>query len=137
VAAANRRDEAHDLATALVTRIGRDLVVPDPVIVEVDQLLRSRASTHAARLFLGALAGGEHQVAFMTPGLLRGAAAIDARFADLDVGFVDAAVMAVAERHELPILTFDFEHFRATAPGRGFWRLVVDEQRYAESTRRS
>jgi hypothetical protein len=41
--------------------------------------------------------------------------------------------MALAERHDLPILTFDFEHFRATRPRRGYWRLVVDEARYAES----
>ena len=43
--------------------------------------------------------------------------------------------MAIAERHSLPILTFDFEHFRATGPERGFWRLVIDEARYAESTK--
>lgn len=44
--------------------------------------------------------------------------------------------MALAERHGLPILTFDFAHFRATKPARGHWRLVVDEARYAESTGR-
>ena len=59
---------------------------------------------------------------------------IDARFADLDLGFVDGCVMAVAERMQAPILTFDFEHFRATRPTHGFWRLVVDEARYADAT---
>ena len=44
--------------------------------------------------------------------------------------------MAVAERDDLPILTFDFEHFRATRPRRGFWQLVVDEARYADSVER-
>jgi hypothetical protein len=44
--------------------------------------------------------------------------------------------MALAERHRLPILTFDFAHFRATRPRRGYWTLVVDEARYAESTGR-
>jgi hypothetical protein len=44
--------------------------------------------------------------------------------------------MALAERRRLPILTFDLEHFRATRPPRGSWRLVVDEARYAESTGR-
>jgi hypothetical protein len=43
--------------------------------------------------------------------------------------------MALAERRRLPILTFDFEHFRATRPARGYWRLIVDENRYAEATR--
>src|SRR5918994_4229755 len=65
----------------------------------------------------------EHTPVFLSPGLLRRAAAIDARFADLGLGFVDASVMAYAERHELPILTFDFHDFRAATPERGHWRL--------------
>lgn len=134
VAAANRRDRAHDLAAALVTRLGRDLLVPEPVVVEVDQLLRRRVSTDAARLFLSSLARGEHGVGFLTPGLLRRAVEIDARYADLDLGFTDSAVMALAERSAMPILTFDFEDFRATTPERGHWQLVVDESRYREST---
>jgi hypothetical protein len=48
-------------------------------------------------------------------------------------GLVDGAVMALAERQELPILTFDFTHFRSTRPEKGFWRLVVDETRYADA----
>jgi predicted nucleic acid-binding protein len=59
--------------------------------------------------------------------------AIDARFADLDLGFVDAAVMAFAERHQLPVLTFDFEDFRAAPPARGSWQLVIDETRYLDA----
>jgi hypothetical protein len=42
--------------------------------------------------------------------------------------------MAYAERHELPILTFDFEDFRAAPPESGYWRLVIDESRYANAT---
>ncbi len=134
VAAANRRDQAHSLAAALVTQLGRDLLVPDPVLVEVDQLLRTRVSSHAARLFLQALAIGEHTIGFLSPGMLRRAVEIDARFADLDLGLVDTAVMAWAERHDLPILTFDFAHFRAAQPPGGYWRLVIDEARYADAT---
>jgi uncharacterized protein len=104
-----------------------------PVVVETDQLLRARVGAHAARLFLAALAAGEHEVAFLSAGLVRRAVEIDAGFGDLDLGFADAAVMAVAERHDLPILTFDFEAFRASRPRRGFWQLVVDEARYADS----
>ena len=73
VAAVNRRDEAHRLAAALVTQLGTDLLVPLPVAVEVDHLLRGRVGPAAARLFIRALAGGEHSVAFATPALLRAA----------------------------------------------------------------
>jgi len=123
------------LAAVLVTELGRGLVVLDPVIVEVDYLLRTRIGSHAARRFLEALVAGEHEVAFLSSALLRRAAAFDASYADLDLGVTDAAIMAYAERHRLPVLTFDFEHFRATRPGRGFWRLIVDEARYREATR--
>jgi uncharacterized protein len=132
----NRRDEAHALAAELVARLGRNLVVPEPVIVEVDQLARARVGAHAARLFLAALDAGEHEVAYLSPGILRRAIEIDRRHGDLDLGLADASVMTLAERRGLPILTFDFEHFRATRPPHGHWRLVVDEARYAESTGR-
>ena len=36
--------------------------------------------------------------------------------------------MAYAERHDLPILTFDFRDFRATESARGPWRLVLSEE---------
>jgi predicted nucleic acid-binding protein len=134
VAAANRRDRAHRLASGLVTELGRGLVVPEPVVTETDIFLRSRYGPRPARLFLQRMAAGTHEVLYLTPGLLRRAALIDARYADLGLGFVDAALMACAERHDLPILTFDSRHFRAALPERGAWRLVVDEERYSALT---
>jgi predicted nucleic acid-binding protein len=110
--------------------------VPAPVVVEVDQLLRSRIGAHAARAFLTAIVAGEHSLALLSASLVGRAVEIDADFADLDLGLVDGCVMAVAESGRLPILTFDFGHFRATRPDRGFWRLVVDEARYAQATSR-
>jgi predicted nucleic acid-binding protein len=135
VAAINKRDEAHALSVALVTQLGRDLVIPDPVLVEVDYLMRARVSMTAARSFMKAIAAGEHRVAFLSQGLLQRAVEIDSSFADIGLGFVDATVMAYAERHNLPILTFDFEHFRATSPEHDHWKLVIDEHRYQDATR--
>lgn len=40
--------------------------------------------------------------------------------------------MAVAERDHLPVLTLDFEHFRAARPPQGYRRLVIDEHRYQQ-----
>ncbi len=79
------------------------------------------------------MAVGEHSLAYLTPGLVRRAVEVESAYADLGLGFVDACVMAIAERHELPVLTFDFAHFRATRPAEGYWRLVVDEARYADA----
>lgn len=102
--------------------------MPDPVIVEADALLRRRSAHRGARGFLAAIVAGEHRRAPLTPGLLRRAAELDARYADLGLGLVDATVMAYAERHDLPILTFDFRHFRATESAHGPWRLIVGER---------
>jgi predicted nucleic acid-binding protein len=136
LAAANRRDRAHALAAALVTQLGRQLVVPDPVIVESDHLLRRRVGLGSARLLLDSLAEGELAIGYATPGLVRRAVEIDRRYRDLDLGFCDGFVMAYAERHRAPVLTFDFAHYRATRPEHGHWRLVVDEARYDASLRR-
>lgn len=134
VAATNRRDRAHQIAASLVSALGRDLIVLEPVLVETDQLLRARVGAESARLFLSSIVNGEHEAAFLTSGLLRRAVEIDARFSDLNLGLADASIMAYGDRHDLPILTFDFEDFRAAPPPRGFWRLVVDEARYREAT---
>lgn len=133
VAAANRRDEAHELAAGLVIELGRDLLIPSPVLPEVDHLLRTRVGADVARLFLDAIAAGSHTVAYLTPDLLRRAVAIDARFESLNLGFVDGCVMAVAERQLLPVLTFDFRDFRAAPPSAGSWQLVIDEGRYLDA----
>jgi predicted nucleic acid-binding protein len=133
LAAAYRNDPAHKLAWPLVTALGRNLVVLDPVLVEADHLLCQRSGPYAARALLTAMVAGEHSAAFLSPGLLHRAIEIDAQHADLDLGLVDASVMAYAERHELPILTFDFVDFRAARPAQGHWRLVIDEARYADA----
>jgi predicted nucleic acid-binding protein len=133
VAAANRRDRAHEFAKRLVASLGQQLVILDAVMVEVDQLLRTRVGRHSARQFLAAVAQGAHSAAYLSTGLLRRAAELDAQYADLNLGLVDASLMAYAERHELPILTFDFADFRATRPARGHWRLLVDEARHADA----
>lgn len=109
--------------------------MPDPVVVEVDQLLRSRVGGDSARLFLEAVSSGEHTLLSGSPAVLRRAVAIDAQFADLQLGYTDAVVMAIAERDRVPILTFDFQHFRAAHPADGYWQLVIDEHRYGQHVR--
>ena len=116
--------------------LGRGLLIPDPVLVEANQYFRRRATPRAAQAILAGITSGRHTLLFLSPKVLQRAVQIDSRYADLDLGLVDAAVMAFAERRDLPILTFDFRDFRATAPEQGDWRLVVDEARYRAATRR-
>lgn len=136
LAGLNRRDEAHALAATLIGLSGRDLVVPDPVIVEVDHLARRHLGDDSARRFLQAMASGAYTRGVLTPTLFAEAVAIDRHYADLGLGVADASVMALAAATGHPILTFDFTDFRAAPPrSGGAWPLVIDEARYAQGLR--
>ena len=92
--------------------------------------MSKRLGGSAARTFLKEVAGGTHEVAYLSAGLLRRAVELDNRYADLNLGFSDTCLMAIAERHELPILTFDFADFRATESASGPWHLFLEEHAY-------
>jgi uncharacterized protein len=128
ISAIDKDDPAHRMASTAMSHLRRAAIVPSPVMVEVDHLARRRAGDAAARRFIETLVGGAHEIAFMTQGLMRRAAELDSRYADLNLGLVDGCVMAIAERHDLPILTFDFTDFRATESASGPWRLAIDER---------
>lgn len=130
VSAIDKKDPAFAMAGTALETLRRNAIVPSPVIVEADHLVRKRVGNHAARRFLKTVAGGGHEVAFLTAGLMRRAAELDRKYADLNLGFVDASVMAIAERHDLPIFTFDFTDFRATESESGAWRLAISEDVY-------
>jgi predicted nucleic acid-binding protein len=94
-------------------------------------MLRDRGGPDPARRLLNALVAGAYQRATLSPSLFAAACAIDRTYGDLDLGLVDASVMAVAAATDSAILTFDFTHFRAVPQARGrAWRLVVDEAEY-------
>ena len=64
----------------------------------------------------------------------RRAVEFDRRHAALGLGLVDAAVMAVSDSADAPILTFDFTDFRAAPRADGRPRaLLVDESAYARA----
>lgn len=136
VAAADRRDSGHALAASLIGKLRRAAVIPTPVLVEVDHILRSRLGSFSARRFLSAVAGGTYEVAYLSAGLFRRAVELEGQYADLNLGLADTSVMAIAERQKLPILTFDFADFRATESASGPWHLAIDEQTYLRATQR-
>jgi uncharacterized protein len=137
VSAIDKDDPAHRMASTVMRHLRRAAIVPSPVMVEVDHLARRRAGDAAARKFMKTVIGGAHEIAFATQGLMRRAAELDGRYADLNLGVVDGCVMAIAERHDLPIFTFDFTDFRATESASGPWRLAIDERVYEREVGRA
>ena len=91
--------------------------MPAPVLVELEYLLRQASDPDAFRAFLDDSARG----AFTIEALLREdyerVGELLQTYADLRLGFVDAAVLAVTERLREPKLaTLDHRHFRILRP---------------------
>jgi predicted nucleic acid-binding protein len=87
-------------------------VLPWAILPEVDHIVASRLGEPAARAFRNDLAEGAFAVEWGVPADLARAAALDARYADLHLGLVDGAVMAIAERLAArAIATLDLRDF--------------------------
>jgi predicted nucleic acid-binding protein len=129
VSAINRGEHRrHQFASDLLARLGRDVVVPWPVLVEVDLLLRARGYPFAAIAFSENLAAGVHRLEAPTASELELALKLGKRYLDSGVDLPDLIVMAMASRRRAQILTWDFRHFRAVVLRRGHhWPLVVEE----------
>jgi len=133
VAAMDQRDPAHPMASHAIRTLRQEAVIPTPVLAEVDHLVRKRSGSATARGLMRSIARGTFETEPLTSGLLRRAVEIDARYADLELGLVDTAVMAIAERHRFPVFTFDFTDFRATESADGPWPLLLDENTYRKA----
>ena len=112
-------DAWHERALALLKSARSGLVVPSPVIPEVDHLLGRRLGRSACEAFYRGLAEGFFHVADLPKGGYARVAEINAAFADLKLGFVDAAVVAIAEFVDVRrIATTDLRDFRQLAAAR-------------------
>lgn len=128
IAALDRTDPYHGIAVRVLQAARSEAIVPDPVVIEVDILARRWLGASKGRAFLGMLQAGFHTRRSITDALWRRAVEIDRRYADLNLGLVDASVMAMAEARGEPVFTFDFRAFRGVpGPDNGVWPLVVTE----------
>lgn len=101
-ASLDRSDQDHAACRKLIEEASEPLVIPSPVLVEVDYWIHER-------LHVGVL------VALLDD--YRRVRELADVYADADLGFVDAAVLAVVERlGEVKLATLDERHFRAVRP---------------------
>lgn len=93
------------------------LVVPAPVVVELEWLVENRLGHAPFDAFLESVGEGEVEVEALTLEDYQRARALCDRYASLPLGFVDAAVIAVAERlGERKVATLDRRHFSVVRP---------------------
>ena len=117
VAAADRDDAHHESCTAWFDACDDEIVVPAPVIVEVCWLLARRVGPDAESEFLARLSGNDPRIEALSGVDYHRASELVATYADLELGFVDASVVALAERFKVEtVATINHRDFRVVRP---------------------
>lgn len=109
----DRSDDHHEDVRVLYEADPDGWLLPWAVLPEIDYLVAKTLGGPAHRMWLADVASGAFAVEWGAPGDLPKAQALDIRYAALNLGLVDAVVMAVAERLGADIATLDVRHFGA------------------------
>ena len=110
-------DAWHERVAAWWGERTQSVLVPATILPEVAYLLQTRISPAAEHAFVQAVADGEFTVESLEPEDIARAAALLGDYRDLPLGFVDATVVAAAERLGVrEILTTDRRHFGVVRP---------------------
>ena len=116
-AAMDSADRDHAVCTELFRTSQEQLVVPAPVVVELDWLASKRLDISAFAAFLADIEDGTVKIVELGRLDYKRAREACVAYADLPLGFVDAAVLAIVERLGEPKLaTLDHRHFRVLRP---------------------
>jgi uncharacterized protein len=114
----------------LLKSVDGPLVIPAPVTAEVDYLLGKRLGRGPQRSFIADIAAGRFTVACLERADYAAIQDLDARYADLELGLADCALVILARRYNTTrIISFDERHFRAVRPLQGgtFTILPADD----------
>ena len=115
-AAMDRSDPSHGACAELLERTGDPLVVPSPVLVELDWIGDARG-VPVLDATLASVENGSIEVIDLSPADYNRIRELCRQYQDLGLGMVDASVVAVAERlEEDTIATLDHRHFSVVRP---------------------
>jgi uncharacterized protein len=110
-------DPAHARSVAMVEELREDLVVPACVLVEVDYWAHKLLGQESWDVFVEDIASGAYRLEALTLDDLERAAELEREYADLDLGLVDASVIALCERlGETKVATLDRRDFSVVRP---------------------
>lgn len=113
VALLDRGERHHKVVRALYTADPGAWVLPWAILPEVDYLAATHLGSRVHGLWLSDLASGAYAVEWGADADVSAAHAIVTAHRALDLGLVDAVVMAVAERLRADIATLDLRDFGA------------------------
>lgn len=92
-------------------------MIPAPVLVEIDYLVQRSLHAGVMVALLDDIVSGAYEVAHLTVIDHRRVRELCDRYADADIGYVDAAVLAIVERlDETKLATLDHRHFTLLRP---------------------
>ena len=115
-ASMDRADPSHRACVALLQQTGNPLLVPSPVLVELDWLGDARG-VPVLDATLDSVESGSIEVIDLSPADYTRIRELCRQYRDLGLGMVDASVVAVAERlGEETIATLDHRHFSVVRP---------------------
>ena len=113
----DRNDAQYRRCLDLLQDTTEPLVIPAPVLVELDWLVHTRLHPGVFLPLLDDIIAGAYRVEELQPQDYRRIREIYDRYTDSDVGFVDAAVLAIVERlNEPKLATLDHRHFQMLRP---------------------
>ena len=116
-ASLDRSDDDHLRCRRLIEEANEPLLIPAPVLVELDYLIHRSLNPGVLVALLADIESGAYEVVNVTPADHRRVSELCDRYADLDIGYVDAAVLALVERLDEPKLaTLDHRHFGVLRP---------------------
>jgi uncharacterized protein len=117
LAALDAADQDHRRCAELLEASGEDLVLPTLVLAELDYWCHERLSGDVWLTFLDDVLAGAYRVEAPTQRDLERCHELQAQYADLDLGVVDASVLALTERlGESKLATLDHRHFATVRP---------------------
>lgn len=110
-------DPAHARCVALLDEVREDLVVPACVLVEVDYWTHKLLGSESWTVFVEDVASGAYRLEPLAVEDLVRAGELERRYPDLDLGLVDASVIALCERlGETKVATLDRRDFSVVRP---------------------
>jgi len=116
-AAADKDDDWHLRTVRFLENSRDDFLVPITVLPEATYLLAANLGAEAERKLLQSIVNGEMSVEELTIQDLRRTLELLRRYEDAEIGFVDATVVAIAERLKIRrILTTDRRDFSLIRP---------------------
>jgi uncharacterized protein len=120
VAAAIANDQDHDRCVEVFNRMHRErqtLVVPCFVVAETCYMIQRDGGNRTVAQFMRSLVGGIFQQIDLDDQDTMRAAHLIEQYEDLQLDAADAAVIALAEHHNLDtVITLDYRDFRVVRP---------------------